>query len=70
MGKWYVVYKGHVPGVYEEWEDCKKQVNEFKGNSHKSYKTKAEAEATLQEMGYLLTKTLVTKMHTVIDVSL
>ena len=45
MGKWYVVYKGRVPRVYEEWEDCKKQVNEFKDNSHKSYKTKAEAEA-------------------------
>jgi hypothetical protein len=20
--KWYVVYKGKVPGVYEHWEDC------------------------------------------------
>jgi viroplasmin and RNaseH domain-containing protein len=45
MKKWYVVYQGHVPGVYEEWEDCLKQVNKFKGNNHKSYKSKAEAEA-------------------------
>ena len=45
MKKWYVVYQGHVPGVYEEWEDCLKQVNKFKGNNHKSYKSKAETEA-------------------------
>ena len=43
--KWYVVYKGKVPGVYEHWEDCLKQVNGFEGNSYKGYKTKKEAEA-------------------------
>ena len=42
---WYVVYKGRVPGVYDQWEDCVKQVNKFKGNSYKGYRTKAEAEA-------------------------
>jgi viroplasmin and RNaseH domain-containing protein len=40
----YVVYKGRVPGVYVYWEDCLKQVNMFKGNSYKGYKTMAEAE--------------------------
>ena len=25
--KCYVVYIGRVPGVYEEWKDCAKQVN-------------------------------------------
>ena len=45
MKKWYVVYQGHVPGVYEEWKDCLKQVNKFKGNNHKSYKTKTGAKA-------------------------
>ena len=44
MKKWYVVYEGSVPGVYEHWEDCFKQVNKFKRNNHKSYKSKAEAE--------------------------
>ena len=42
---WYVVYKGRVPGVYEHWEDYQKQVNKFKGNNYKGYKTKKEAEA-------------------------
>ena len=45
MKKWYVVYEGSVPGVYEHWEDCFKQVNKYKGNNYKSYKSKAEAEA-------------------------
>ena len=43
--KWYVVFEGTVPGVYEEWDDCVKQVNGFKGNFYKGYKTKEEAEA-------------------------
>ena len=45
MKKWYVVYEGRVPRVYDEWEDCLKQVNNFKGNNYKGYKSKEEAEA-------------------------
>jgi viroplasmin and RNaseH domain-containing protein len=40
-----VVYRGRVPRVYVHWKDCLKQVNMFKGNSYKGYKTMAEAEA-------------------------
>ncbi|KAK1602993.1 hypothetical protein QYE76_048205 [Lolium multiflorum] len=29
---YYVVFEGRVPGVYEEWENCKKQVHKFNGN--------------------------------------
>ena len=42
---WYVVYKGRVPGVYDDWEDCRRQVHRFSGNSYKGYNTMAEAEA-------------------------
>ena len=45
MKKWYVVYEGRVPRVYDEWEDCLKQVNKFKGNNYKGYKSKEEVEA-------------------------
>ena len=45
MRKWYVVYQGRVPGVYDEWEDYLKQVNKFQGNSYKGYKSREEAEA-------------------------
>ena len=43
--KWYVVYEGRVPGVCDEWEDYLKQVNKFKGNNYKGYKSKEETEA-------------------------
>ena len=41
----YVVYKGEVPGVYDDWEECRRQVHRFSGNSYKGYTTRAEAEA-------------------------
>ncbi len=41
----YVVYKGKVPGVYDDWEECQRQVHHFSGNSYKGYTTRAEAEA-------------------------
>ena len=39
---YYVVFEGRVPGVYEEWEDCKKQVHKFSGNCYKGYATRQE----------------------------
>ena len=41
----YVVYKGRVPGVYEEWHNCHQQVHKFSGNSYKGYETREEAVA-------------------------
>ena len=41
----YVVYKGKVPGVYDDWEECRRQVHHFSDNSYKGYTTRAEAEA-------------------------
>ena len=40
----YVVYKGKVPRVYDDWEECRRQVHRFSGNSYKEYTTRAEAE--------------------------
>ena len=40
----YVMYKGKVPGVYDNWEECRRQVHRFRGNSYKGYTTRAEAE--------------------------
>jgi hypothetical protein len=36
--KRYVVYKGKVLRVYDEWDDCLEQANEFSGNSYKWYR--------------------------------
>ena len=41
----YVVYKGKVPEVYDDWEECRRQVHDFSGNSYKGYTTRAEAES-------------------------
>ena len=39
------MYKGKVPGVYDDWEECRRQVHRFSGNSYKGYTTRAEAES-------------------------
>ena len=44
--KWYVVYIGRRPGVYDEWPQCHTQVNHFRGSSYKGFQSKSEAEAS------------------------
>lgn len=41
--KYYVVFKGHNPGIYEDWEETKLQVSGFPGASYKGYNTVEEA---------------------------
>lgn len=43
--KFYVVWKGHNPGIYTDWPTCQKQVGGFAGARYKSFKSRAEAEA-------------------------
>ena len=42
---WYVVYRGRLSGVYDDREDCRRQVHRFGGNNYKGYDTREEAEA-------------------------
>lgn len=42
-GKFYAVRKGRTPGIYNSWDDCKKQIDGFSGATYKSFKTAAEA---------------------------
>jgi viroplasmin and RNaseH domain-containing protein len=44
--KWYVMYIGRLPGVYDEWSECHAQVNRFRGSSYKGFQSKSEAEAS------------------------
>ena len=39
------MYKGKVPGVYDDSEECRRQVHHFSGNNYKGYTTRAEAKA-------------------------
>ncbi|MDR1368642.1 MAG: ribonuclease H family protein [Dysgonamonadaceae bacterium] len=43
--KYYVVWKGVKPGVYDSWIDCKRQIDGFEGALYKSFDTKAAAAA-------------------------
>lgn len=42
--KFYVVWKGLIPGIYESWNECNVQIKGFPGAEYKSFKTRAAAE--------------------------
>jgi ribonuclease HI len=37
--KYYTVWKGKHPGVFESWDDCKAQIKDFEGAQYKSFTT-------------------------------
>jgi len=41
--KWYVVWKGIEPGVYETWQECKRQIDGFEDARYKSFDTQIQA---------------------------
>ena len=51
MGKkrYYVVWKGLVPGVYNTWDECRIQIEGVKQALYKSFATLAEAERAYSE---------------------
>ncbi|MDL2256069.1 viroplasmin family protein [Parabacteroides sp. OttesenSCG-928-K15] len=49
--KFYVVWNGVNPGVYDNWTDTKLQIEGFAGAKYKSFATQAEAEEAYQN-GY------------------
>jgi ribonuclease HI len=48
--KFYVVWQGRQPGIYENWSDCKDQIHGYQGAKYKSFKTLVEAQAAFQLM--------------------
>ncbi|WP_276355162.1 ribonuclease H [Cohnella caldifontis] len=44
QSKYYVVWEGKTPGIYESWTACKAQVDGVAGAKYKSFGTRAEAE--------------------------
>lgn len=45
--KYYVVWIGLNPGIYNSWEECRNQVEGWKGAIYKGFKTKEQAEEAL-----------------------
>lgn len=44
-GKWYVVTVGRRIGIWPEWLDMVGYISEVPGSEHKSFKTRADADA-------------------------
>ena len=49
--KFYVVWKGHNPGIYLSWSDCQNEVKNVKGALYRSYKNLEEAKVAFS-LGY------------------
>ncbi len=47
--KYYVVWAGHRPEIYETWAECQTQTKGFRGAEFKSFKTLEEAQDALHE---------------------
>lgn len=47
--KYYVVWIGNKPGIYNTWEDCQKQINGFEDAKYKSFETIEEAEKAFED---------------------
>ncbi|MBT8221129.1 MAG: ribonuclease H family protein [Bacteroidia bacterium] len=47
--KYYVVWIGVKPGIYESWDECRAQITAFPGAKYKSFKTKQEAESAFRK---------------------
>lgn len=50
--KYYVVWEGHTPGIYDNWPACKEQIDAFPGAKYKSFTTIKAAEEAW-ESGYI-----------------
>lgn len=47
--KWYVVWVGRTPGIYETWEECKIEVEGFPETRYKGFPNQSVAEAAFKE---------------------
>ncbi|MDD4931396.1 MAG: RNase H1/viroplasmin domain-containing protein [Candidatus Colwellbacteria bacterium] len=48
MSNFYAVLKGRVPGIYTDWNECKKQTDGFSGPVFRKFPTRGEAEKFLK----------------------
>ena len=47
--KYYVVWEVHKKGIYNSWEECKLQINNFKGAKYKSFGNLKDANNALSK---------------------
>lgn len=49
--KFYVVWEGRAPGVYDSWEECEAQISGYPGARYKSFSSQADAVAAFRGDG-------------------
>lgn len=47
--KYYVVWEGYEPGIYSDWNTCKRQIDGFAYAKYKSFASLAEAEKAFED---------------------
>lgn len=47
--KYYVVWEGRIPGVYDNWDDAQEQILNFPGARYKSFNSAAEAAKAFRD---------------------
>lgn len=50
--KYYVVWQGHNPGIFETWGETQQEINGYSGAKYKAFKSKQEAETAFYETNY------------------
>ena len=45
--KYYVVWRGRMPGIYDNWQDCEEQVKNYPGAVYKAFDTLEQAQVAL-----------------------
>ena len=48
--KFYVVFDGYQPGIYDTWEECKAQVNGYPGAKYKSFDSCEDATVAFRKV--------------------
>ena len=46
--KYYVVWEGHKPGIYDSWAKCQQQIKGFPNAKFKSFESRKIAEKALK----------------------
>ena len=50
--KWYVVWAGHDPGVYESWSECQAQITGYSNPKFKAFGSEQEALRAYEDGAY------------------
>ncbi len=63
--KFYVVWVGKIPGIYNSWDECSRQILGFSGAAYKAFPTKEEAVVALQstQLDFIVKKPKLMEIH-------